>query len=84
MQAMETLHMPIDPEAWYFQGAILAYCGKPDPASRLICAAISANYCARTALQTDPLLSNLPNTERFSQLATSAVECEQRFTTPSR
>jgi len=68
-----------DPEPWYYQGAILAYCGKKDIAFRLIGRAISQNYCAYFALQSDPLLAKVRGTPGFSQLLSKAKECTDKF-----
>lgn len=48
-----------DPEAWYEQGAIIAFCGKKEIALRMTGRAIERNYCAYSALQADPLLPKL-------------------------
>jgi hypothetical protein len=45
-----------DIEPLYSVGALLSYCGQKDAALRLLKKAIQQNYCAYTALQTDPLL----------------------------
>ena len=68
-----------DPESFYFQGAILAYCGQREHAVRLISRAIQANYCAYTALQADPMLAKLRTTAEFNQLLSAAKECQRRF-----
>jgi DNA-binding winged helix-turn-helix (wHTH) protein/TolB-like protein len=68
-----------DPEALYYQGAILAYCGRKENAVRLLSGAIQANYCAYAALQADPLLAKLRASPEFSQLLSAAKECQRRF-----
>lgn len=45
-----------DAQPRYFVGTALAYCGQNDAALRLLRSAVEQNYCAYTALQTDPLL----------------------------
>ncbi len=68
-----------DPEGWYYQGAILAYCGKKDIAFRLLGRAISQNYCAYSALQADPLLAKLRGNPEFRQLLSAAKDCTDKF-----
>src|SRR5260370_27058888 len=46
----------VDSEPRYWVGNLLSYCGHKDAALRLLRSAIEQNYCAYTALQTDPLL----------------------------
>jgi hypothetical protein len=65
-----------DPEAWYQQGAIMAYCGKKDIALRMIGRAIQQNYCAYSALQTDPFLVKLRGVPEFDKLLTAADGCQ--------
>ncbi|MGH9530543.1 MAG: protein kinase domain-containing protein, partial [Terriglobales bacterium] len=57
-----------DPETRYYEGALLAYCGKTDAAARLIKSAIGQNYCSVSALQSDPLLASLRRTPSFAEL----------------
>jgi serine/threonine protein kinase len=68
-----------DPEPRYFTGALLSYCGKKDAAVRLLRSAIEQNYCAYTALQTDPLLVKLRGTPEFSELLSAAKDCQNKF-----
>ena len=67
-----------DPEPWYTQGAILAYCGKKDIAYRLIARAIGQNYCAYGALQSDPILDKIRDTAEFDKLLTDGKDCQDR------
>jgi eukaryotic-like serine/threonine-protein kinase len=66
-----------DPEPWYYQGAILAYCGKKEIAYNLIRRAIGQNYCAYSALQSDPVLDKIRDTPEFDKLLSDATECQQ-------
>jgi eukaryotic-like serine/threonine-protein kinase len=68
-----------DPENRYWDGALMAACGKPDIAVRLIKSAIEGRYCAYNALQTDPLLATLRGRPEFSQLLSSAKQCQDNF-----
>ncbi|HEX9111685.1 MAG TPA: protein kinase [Terriglobales bacterium] len=79
-QEMETaaLGQP-DAEPRYVLGTVLTFCGEKDAAVRVLKSAIEQNYCAYTALQTDPLLAKLRGTPEFSELLTAAKECQNRF-----
>lgn len=66
-----------DPEIWYQQGAILAFCGKKDMALKVISRAIDQNYCAYSALQADPLLADLRSVLEFDKLLTAADDCQR-------
>ncbi len=68
-----------DAEPRYLVGTTLAYCDQKDAALRLLKSAIEQNYCAYTALQTDPLLVKLRGTPEFSGLLSAAKQCQNRF-----
>jgi TolB-like protein/tetratricopeptide (TPR) repeat protein len=69
----------VDVEPRYSVGALLAYCGQKAAALRLLRKAVEQNYCAYTALQTDPLLVSLRGTPEFRELLSSAKQCQNRF-----
>jgi eukaryotic-like serine/threonine-protein kinase len=69
----------VDAEPRYFVGALLSYCGQKDAAVRLLRSAIEQNYCAYTALQSDPLLAKVRGTPEFRELLSAAKECQSRF-----
>jgi hypothetical protein len=69
----------VDVEPRYSVGALLSYCGQKDAALRLLRSAVAQNYCAYTALQTDPLLVKLRGTPEFSELLSGAKQCQNRF-----
>ena len=71
-----------DPEPWYTQGTILAYCGKKDAAFHLLKAAVAQNYCAYSALLSDPLLSKLRSSAQFDEVLTAAHECQDAVRNP--
>ena len=48
-----------DPELWYYQGALLALCGKDEAALHMLQSAVQQNYCAYSNLLNDPLLAKL-------------------------
>jgi hypothetical protein len=68
-----------DPEMRYYQASILAYCGQRQMAVTLLRSAIEHNYCASTALQTDPMWANLRNSLEFDELQSLANQCQTRF-----
>jgi len=68
-----------DPELKYYQGAILAFCGKNELAMRLFQSAINQNYCSTSALESDPLLVRARDLPEFVPLRRAAHECQQRF-----
>jgi serine/threonine protein kinase len=68
-----------DSEPRYYLAAILAFCGKKEPAVRLLRSAIEQNYCAYSALQSDPLLAKLRGTPEFKQLLSDAKACQKKF-----
>jgi eukaryotic-like serine/threonine-protein kinase len=68
-----------DPEFRYYHGSLLAWCGEIDTASALIASAIEQNYCANTALHSDPALQKLRAAPGFAELADKARKCQDKF-----
>ncbi|HEV2021418.1 MAG TPA: protein kinase [Terriglobales bacterium] len=68
-----------DPEWKYYQGSILAYCGQQDLAVRLLQGAVAQNYCAREALDADPLLNKLRENPRFAEVKQASQACVGSF-----
>jgi hypothetical protein len=68
-----------DPELKYIQGSILAYCGQEDVSLKFLHRAIEQNYCAASALQSDPLLTKLRANQQFPQLLSAAKACQEKF-----
>jgi serine/threonine protein kinase len=68
-----------DSELKYYQGALLAACGEKQIAFAFLRKAVAENYCARPALQSDPLLSNVRGDAEFRQIVQAAAECQQKF-----
>jgi eukaryotic-like serine/threonine-protein kinase len=75
----ETALAGVDAEPRYLFGAMLSFCGQKEGALRLLRSAIRQNYCAYTALQSDPLLVNLRGTPEFRELLSEAKECQNNF-----
>jgi serine/threonine protein kinase/tetratricopeptide (TPR) repeat protein len=72
----------MDPEPWYTQGTILAFCGRKDAALHLLNAAVQQNYCAYSALLADPLLAKLRSSAEFDKVLTAAHQCQQSVPNP--
>jgi len=79
VRVAETAPTEPDSESNYDQGTIFAYCGKRNAAFHKLGMAIKQNYCAYTALQTDPLLVKLRETTEFKELLSTAKECQNRI-----
>jgi eukaryotic-like serine/threonine-protein kinase len=77
MQTQTAVLADPDPESWYQQGATMAFCGKKDIALRMIGRAIKSNYCAYSALQSDPLLAKLREVPEFNRLLSAAKQCQK-------
>jgi serine/threonine protein kinase len=71
-----------DPERWYYEGTIMAFCGKPDIALHMIKAAVDQNYCSYSALLSDPLLSKLRSSKEFDAVLTAAHQCQESVRNP--
>jgi hypothetical protein len=59
------------------QGAVMAYAGKKDAAIHMVRLAIEQNFCAYSALESDPLLDKLRATPEFRELLKAARFCQQ-------
>jgi serine/threonine protein kinase/tetratricopeptide (TPR) repeat protein len=65
-----------DPETWYYQGSLFAYCGKKQAALHLLQSAVEQNYCAHENLLADPLLAKLRTDTAFDKVLTTAGTCQ--------
>jgi hypothetical protein len=54
-------------------------CGQKDSALRLLKSSVGHNYCPYSGLQADPALVKLRGTPEFSQLLSSAKDCQNSF-----
>jgi serine/threonine protein kinase/tetratricopeptide (TPR) repeat protein len=66
-----------DPETWYYQGALFAFCGKKQAALHMLESAIEQNYCSYQNLLSDPLLNKLRTDTGFDKVLTAAKECQE-------
>jgi tetratricopeptide (TPR) repeat protein len=65
-----------DPENWYYEGALLAYCGKKQAALHMLQSAVEQNYCSYSNLLADPLLVKLRTDTAFDKVLTAAANCQ--------
>jgi hypothetical protein len=66
-----------DPETWYYEGALLAYCGKKQAALHLFQSAVEQNYCAHENLLNDPLLAKVRTDTAFRKILAAASVCQE-------
>src|SRR5713101_1780080 len=66
-----------DPETWYYQGSLFAYCGKKQAALHLLQRAIEQNYCSYENLLSDPLLAKIRPDTAFDNVLSSARACQE-------
>ncbi len=66
-----------DPETWYYQGTIFAFCGKKQAALHLLQSAVGQNYCAHENLLSDPLFAKLRTDTAFDKVLTAAGICQE-------
>jgi len=71
-----------DPEAWYLEGSIMAFCGQKAAALHLLKAAVDQNYCAYSALLSDPLLAKLRKEQAFDAVLTAGHNCQSAVRAP--
>jgi eukaryotic-like serine/threonine-protein kinase len=76
-EAESSLPTEPDPETWYYQGALFAYCGKKQAALHLLQSAVEQNYCAHENLLADPLLAKLRTETAFDKVLTAAGKCQE-------
>jgi len=68
-----------DPESAYDQASLLAIFGKKDAAMHMLKLAVEENYCAYSALLTDPALVKLRGTKEFDALLDQSKYCQQQL-----
>jgi serine/threonine protein kinase/tetratricopeptide (TPR) repeat protein len=76
-EAETSLPSEPDPETWYYQGSLFAFCGKKQAALHLLQAAVEQNYCAHSNLLSDPLLAKLRTDTAFDKVLTAAGACQE-------
>jgi hypothetical protein len=80
-EAEASLPAEPDPETWYYQGTIFAFCGKKQAALHLLQSAVGQNYCAHENLLSDPLLAKLRTDPAFDKVLTQAGTCQEAVRT---
>ncbi|MBZ5686951.1 MAG: protein kinase [Acidobacteriia bacterium] len=78
-EAVAALESNPDPENRYLFAGDMAFCGEKPAAFRLLKTAIDARYCAYQAIQKDPMFASLRGTPEFTQLLSSAKQCQDSF-----
>src|SRR5246127_2150150 len=78
-EAVTALESNPDPENRYLFAGDMAFGGEKTAALRLLKTAIDARYCAYQAIQKDPMFASLRNTPEFTQLLSSAKQCQDTF-----
>jgi eukaryotic-like serine/threonine-protein kinase len=68
-----------DAENRFWAAPDFAFCGQNDIALRLLKSAVAGNYCAYTAMQTDPRFDKLKGTPEFSEVLSAAKKCQADF-----
>jgi len=81
-EAETTFPAGTDPEPWYYQGSLFAFCGKKNAAIHMLQAAVEQNYCAYSALLSDPLLAKLRSSPEFDKVLTDAHQCRESVGKP--
>ena len=76
-EAETSLPTQPDPETWYYQGSVFAFCGKKQAALHLLRSAVEQNYCAHENLLYDPLLAKLRTDPAFDKVLTAAGACQE-------
>jgi len=62
----------------YYEGPVLAACGEKRIAYTFLRKAVSDKYCARGALQSDPLLASVRGEAEFGEIMRAAAECQEK------
>jgi hypothetical protein len=57
---------------------VLAACGEKQIAFAFLRKAVDEKYCARQALQSDPLLAGVRGDAEFQQIEQAAAACQQK------
>jgi hypothetical protein len=76
-EAETSLPSDPDPETWYYEGSLFAYCGKKQAALHLLESAVGQNYCAYANLLSDPLLAKLRPDPAFNKVVIAAQACQE-------
>ncbi len=78
-EAVAALQSNPDPENRYLFAGDMSFCGEKTAALRLLKTAIDGRYCAYQAMQKDPMFASLRGTTEFTQLLSTAKQCQDNF-----
>jgi serine/threonine protein kinase len=68
-----------DPEPLYLWAADLVYCGYPAPAVTMLRESVRRNYCAVSAIESDPAFAAIRDRAEYGELLGAARACRDRF-----
>jgi hypothetical protein len=68
-----------DPESAYAVAPMLAFCGRPQDALRLVERAVDGNCCSYPALDQDPIWAGMRADPEFQRIRAKAKACHDRF-----
>jgi DNA-binding winged helix-turn-helix (wHTH) protein/tetratricopeptide (TPR) repeat protein len=68
-----------DPEAQYLGALLLDACGRPEMALEMLAVAARLNYCALSALESEPVFADLHGLERWPEVHASLAACREAF-----
>jgi len=69
----------IDPERHWYRASHLSFCGYPEQSLALLKKAISARYCAFSAVDRDPLFADVRAAPGYAGVRQLGVDCQERF-----
>jgi TolB-like protein/Tfp pilus assembly protein PilF len=81
-RAQNELMSEQDSELKYYQGTLLAACGEKSDALVFLRKAVEEKYCARQALDADPLLAGIRGDPDFRSIVQAAAECQKTLNAP--
>ncbi len=68
-----------DREQYYWGAQLLAYCGHPEPALRLLRSGIGGGYCSYPSMETNPLFASLHDRPEWAELLAAGQACHEAF-----
>ncbi len=67
----------IDPEQHYWTAGLLAHCGEPEAALRLLGSAIAGGYCSYPVMDHDPLLASARQLPGWAEVRAAGAACHE-------
>jgi len=68
-----------DPELFYQNAELLAFCGQGDGALRLLAKAIRGGHCSYPSMDNDPSFDPIRQRPEFGALRQAGVQCQEQF-----